>query len=97
MKKLIQRIMLWLGSWPKDKVLHFTICLIISLLAGCIARICGAEWTGVMAAAWFAGFFAGVFKEVWDDIESQGSEESDWAADIVGTTLGAIIVTILML
>ena len=53
MKKLIQRIMLWLGSWPKDKVLHFTICLIISLLSGCIARICGAEWTGVMAAAWF--------------------------------------------
>ena len=45
----------------------------------------------------FAGFFTGVFKEVWDDIESQGSEESDWAADIVGTTLGAIIVTILTL
>lgn len=50
MKKLIQRIMLWLGSWPKDKVL-----------------------------------------------ESQGSEEADWAADIVGTTLGTIIVTVLML
>jgi hypothetical protein len=38
-----------------------------------------------------------VVKEIYDDISSNGSEETDWAADIIGTTLGTLIVVILTL
>jgi hypothetical protein len=41
--------------------------------------------------AWFAGFFAGVGKEVYDDWKSDCSDSADWAADVLGTFLGALV------
>ena len=96
MKKIIEKIIAWLSHWNKDKVLHFSLCLIVALLAGCIAKVIGAENAGVIASAWFAGFLVGVAKEVWDEIDMEGSDEKDWAADITGATLGTLIVVILI-
>lgn len=96
MKKIIGKIIAWLSHWSKDKVLHFSLCLVIALLGGCVAKMIGAENTGVIASAWFAGFLVGVAKEVWDEIDTEGSDEKDWAADITGTTIGTLIVVILI-
>ena len=96
MKKIIGKIIAWLSHWDKDKVLHFSLCLVTALLAGCVTKMIGAENTGVIASAWFAGFLVGVAKEVWDEIDMEGSDEKDWAADITGTTLGTLIVVILI-
>lgn len=96
MKKIIGKIIAWLSHWDKDKVLHFSLCMIVALLAGCIAKVIGAEKTCVIASAWFAGFLVGVAKEVWDETDTEGSDEKDWAADITGTTIGTLIVVILI-
>lgn len=96
MKKIIGKIIAWLSHWDKDKVLHFSLCLIVALLAGCIAKVLGAENAGVIASAWFAGFLVGVAKEVWDEIDMEGSDVKDWAADITGATIGTILTAILI-
>lgn len=87
----MKKIWNWLTKWDKDKVMHFSLCLIISMIAACIVRVCGGEKYTVIAVAWFAGFFAGVGKELYDEWEYKGADEGDWAADVVGTTLGTIL------
>lgn len=87
MKKIIN----WLTHWDKDKVLHFTLSFLIAIIAGCFVKLIGGEKYQVLAAAWFAGFFAGVTKEIYDEWKYKGADESDWAADIVGTTLGGLV------
>jgi VanZ family protein len=96
MKKIIGKIIAWLSHWSKDKVLHFSLCLVTALLAGCVAKVIGAEKTCVIASAWFAGFLVGVAKEVWDETDMDGSDVKDWAADITGATIGTLIVVILI-
>ena len=96
MKKIIGKIIAWLSHWDKDKVLHFSLCLVVALLAGCVAKVIGAENTCVIASAWFAGFLVGVAKEVWDETDMDGSDVKDWAADITGATIGTLIVVILI-
>ena len=91
----MKRIIDWITQWDKDKVLHFTLSLVISLVAACITRLAGGERFTVMAVAWFAGFAAGVLKEIADDWRSDGSDSADWAADVLGTTLAIIITYIL--
>jgi len=91
MKKIIE----WLTHWPNDKVLHFTLCLFVALGASVAAKVCGCEKFEVMAAGWFAGFFAGIGKEIYDEAKYGGADESDWAADLLGTTLGCVIALIL--
>lgn len=92
MKKIID----WLTHWPKDKVLHFTLCLVVAIIAGVVAKLCGGGKYEVMAAGWFVGFFAGFGKELYDEAKYGGADEKDWAADLLGTTLGCIILLILV-
>ena len=87
----MKKILNWLTKWDKDKVMHFSLCLIISMMAACIVRICGGGKYAVLVAAWFAGFFAGVGKELYDEWEYKGADEGDWAADIIGTSVGTIL------
>lgn len=95
MKKIIDKIIQWLAHWPKDKVMHFALSFVIAIIAGCFMKICGGDKWDITAAAWFAGFFAGVIKEVYDEYRHGDSDEKDWAADVVGTTLGTIVALIL--
>lgn len=97
MKQIIEKIIQWLSHWDADKVMHFALSFFISMLAACITKICGGDTWSTMAAAWFAGFFAGVFKELYDEYRHGDADEKDWAADIVGTTLGTIVALILVI
>lgn len=96
MKKWIDKIVSWLSHWPKDKVLHFVMCLIITIVAGCLAKMCGASWAGIIASGWFAGMLAGIAKEIYDEWDTAGSDEGDWAADAVGIVLGMLFLIIMV-
>lgn len=86
----------WFTRWDKDKVLHFVLSFLVAVLAGCVCKLCGGDRFGILAASWFFGFLAGVGKEIWDDWKYDGSDSADWAADIVGTALGSLVVFILV-
>ena len=92
----MKKILDWLVSWDKDKVLHFAACFLVSLIAACIAKLCGGDALSCMAAAWFFGFGAGVAKEMYDEWKYQGADEADWAADIVGIFLGSLMALLLV-
>lgn len=51
----MEKIINWFTNWPKDKVLHFALAMIVALAACCVAKVCGADRYEVMAAGWFAG------------------------------------------
>lgn len=87
MKKIIN----WIVGQDKDKILHFTLCLMISIMFGLIAKVMGGDKYTVLAVSWFAGFIAGVTKEIYDEKKSKSSDVKDWIADILGTTLGTLI------
>ena len=87
----MKKIWNWITSLGKDKVLHFAISLVISLVAATIFKVCGADKWTIVAVAWFAGFFAGVAKELYDEWKYKGADEADWTADVIGTTLGTIL------
>lgn len=94
MKKVIE----WLSHWDKDKILHDDLVLTISLLAACVCKLFyTTEWQVVTACAFFAGFIAGVAKEIYDEWKYKGADERDWAADLIGTTVGTLIAFILAL
>ena len=91
MKKIIDKLILWLSHWDNDKVLHFALCFIISMVAACVCKIFGVGAIETMAAAWFAGFMAGFAKELYDEISHGDSDSRDWLADVLGTTLGTLV------
>ena len=87
MKKILE----WLTHWPKDKVLHFALSLLVALVAAVVAHVFGAEKYTVLAVGWFAGFG----KEIYDEAHSGSSDSTDWAADLLGSSLGCIMALIL--
>jgi VanZ family protein len=87
----MEKLFSWLTHWGSDKLLHFCFCFIIAVIAACICKLSGGSKYSVLAMAWFAGFFAGVGKEVYDDWKSDCSDSADWAADVLGTFLGALV------
>lgn len=97
MKKIIDKIIAWLIHWDKDKVLHFSLCLIISIIAACIVKICKGDTWSIIAAAFFAGFVMGIGKEIYDEWKYGDSDSSDWAADAIGTVIGTILTAILII
>lgn len=92
MKKIIEKIIQWLSQWNKDKVLHLLLTMLVALTAASISNVCGGNGVQNCAAAFFAGFVAGVAKEIYDEWRTGGSEESDWAADVVGIVIALVYV-----
>ena len=74
-----------------DKVIHFALSFLVSVLAAAMAKVLGCEPFTVMAVAWFAGFIAGLAKEIHDEIEYHSADSRDWIADVLGTTLGTLV------
>ena len=97
MKKIIEKIIAWLSHWNKDKVLHFSLCLIISIIAACIVKICKGDTWSIIAAAFFAGFVTGIGKEIYDEWKHGDSDSSDWVSDAIGTVIGTILTAILII
>ena len=96
MKKIIEKMIAWLSHWNKDKVLHFSLCMIVSIIAACIVKICKGDTWSIIAAAFFAGFVTGIGKEIYDEWKYGDSDSSDWAADAIGTVIGTILTEILI-
>lgn len=96
MNKIIEKIIAWLSHWDKDKVLHFSLCMIVSIIAACIVKICKGDTWSIIAAAFFAGFVTGIGKEIYDEWKYGDSDSSDWAADAIGTIIGTILTAILI-
>lgn len=94
---MVDKILNWLSHWEKDKVLHFSISLIVALLTAVFVKYLGGEPTTVLCTCWFVGFAAGLGKEIYDDLRHDGADPADWASDLVGTTLGMILAYLLVL
>ena len=92
----MKKILDWFNKWEKDKVLHVLLSLVISLLAAVVVKAIGGDKFEVLGAAWFAGFAAGFGKEMYDKHSYGVADSADWAADIVGTTIGALIAFLLV-
>ena len=94
MKKIIE----WITSIGNDKWIHFTICLIVSLLAGIVTKHLCLNLTAIeiVCVSWVVGYMVGFGKELYDEIKTKSSEAYDWAADVIGTTLGTILVLLLI-
>ena len=92
----MKKILDWLTKWEKDKVLHVLLSLVISLVAAVVAKAFGGDKFVVLGSAWFAGYLAGLAKELYDYQVCKISDSVDWAADLIGTTVGTIIAFILV-
>ena len=92
----MKKILDWFNKWEKDKVLHVLLSLVISLLAAVVVKLIGGDKFEVLGAAWFAGFVAGFGKEMYDEHVCKMSDSADWAADIIGTTIGTLIAFLLV-
>ena len=91
MKKIIGKIIAWLSHWEKDKVLHFSLCLIISIIAACIVKMCKGDTWIIVAAAFFAGFVTGIGKEIYDEAISEArSRRISRAVDMSGGRAKAV-------
>lgn len=95
MKKIIE----WLTDVGKDKWIHFTVCLIVSLLAGIVTKslypnLCPAE---IACVSWVVGYMVGLGKEIYDEIKTKSSDPYDWAADLIGATLGTVVVLLFVI
>lgn len=86
----------WLAGLERDKVLHFGICLAVSMLTGISVKILGGDMSDVVAGSWFTGFLAGVAKEIYDEWRYKGADEMDWLADLFGTTAGTLLIVLII-
>lgn len=95
----MKKIMEWLTGIGKDKWIHFTVCLIVSLLAGIVTKslypnLCPAE---IACVSWVVGYMVGLGKEIYDEIKTKSSDPYDWAADLIGATLGTVVVLLFVI
>lgn len=81
---------------PQDKLLHFTMSMIIALFTGCIAKFFGADKFVVLGAAWFVGLAFGFAKELYDEKFQNGADSKDWVVDVIGTSVGTLIAFLLV-
>lgn len=87
----MNKILEWLSSFGKDKILHDDIVCTISLLFACICKVfVGEEWYKITACAFFAGLFFSIGKEVYDECKYKCADERDWKADICGLVRGTL-------
>lgn len=96
---MIEKILAFFGSIDKDKWMHFTICLIVSLLAGIEAKFLFPELSAaeIACASWIVGYIVGLGKEIYDEIKTKSSDPYDWAADLMGATLGTVVVLLFVI
>lgn len=81
---------------PKDKVLHFSACAFVAVLASVFALALSATWQCGMLLAVYSGMAAGLGKEFADHLNP--NNRWDWwdvVADVCGALTGALIGTLM--
>ena len=80
MKRLYNKLV----NVEKDKLLHFIVMFITTLIIyGVAAKITHSKVSAI-GISWFVSFAIGVAKEVYDEQKHHNAEEGDWIADMVG-------------
>lgn len=93
----MSKILAWLNG-NMDKICHFCICLVISLVFGAIIFHTTAGATALIGGACglIAAFIIGLMKEVYDGFISEGIFDlKDLLADTLGGIVGALILMLL--
>lgn len=73
-----------LTNVEKDKLLHFIVMFIITLIIyGVAAKITHSKVSAI-GISWFVSFAIGIAKEAYDEHKHHDAEEGDWIADMVG-------------
>jgi VanZ family protein len=86
----LTKIYNWIINIPKDKVMHFTLSFLISLVCCSIAtKYTNNIWYGI-GFSWIVTFIIGMGKEICDELRYHGSEAYDWLADVIGFLVATI-------
>ena len=73
-----------LTNVEKDKLLHFIVMFIITLIIyGVAAKITHSKVSAI-GISWFVSFAIGIAKEAYDEHKHHDAEEGDWIADMIG-------------
>ena len=73
-----------LTNVEKDKLLHFIVMFIITLIIyGVAAKITHSKVSAI-GISWFVSFTIGIVKEAYDEHKHHDAEEGDWIADMIG-------------
>jgi VanZ family protein len=73
-----------LTNVEKDKLLHFIVMFIITLIIyGVAAKITHSKVSAI-GISWFMAFAIGIAKEAYDEHKHHNAEEGDWIADVLG-------------
>lgn len=93
----MSKILAWFSS-NMDKVCHFCVCLVISLVFGAIIFHTTAGATALVGAACglIAALIIGFMKEVYDGFIGEGIFDlKDLLADAIGGIVGGILLMLL--
>ena len=73
-----------LTNIEKDKLLHFIVMFIITLIIyGVAAKITHSKASAI-GISWFVSFIIGIAKEAYDEHKHHDAEDGDWIAGMVG-------------
>lgn len=76
----------------KDKLMHFVVCLVLTLVIFIICCACGLSASIASVPAFFGAIIVGVCKEVYDSKHGGVFDHYDIVADFLGAFLGIILV-----
>lgn len=80
MKQLYNKLI----NVEKDKLLHFIVMFIITLIIYGVAAKTTHSKVSAIGISWFVSFIIGIAKEAYDEHKHHDAEEGDWIADMVG-------------
>jgi VanZ family protein len=80
MKQLYNKLI----NVEKDKLLHFIVMFIITLIIyGVVENITHSKISAI-GISWFVSFAIGIAKEAYSEYKHHDAEEGDWIADVLG-------------
>lgn len=82
----MKKIFDWFSSFEKDKILHFTLSMMIGLSAALAAKLFGGNIFDMIFVTFAGGLAVGVAKELYDDVV----DETDIIADIIGVFVACV-------
>ena len=85
-----------LASIGKDKWMHFTACLVLTLFVFILGCACGIKPAISAVPAFVIPIAAGVCKELVDKKKTGLLDHYDIVADFLGTFLGIVIISCLL-
>lgn len=81
------------ASVDKDKILHFTVCLVLALLIYGICHVCGLGYYGAIPA-FCIPMLLGVIKEISDKRSGGEVDHYDLVADFFGCFVALVFIAL---